>query len=71
MFQIDTSISLIKKYIDEETEALFYSLDELKTLAIKYLNNSQTVGIVLHHRYHNSHEKLELLISFIEWLENL
>lgn len=71
LFQIDTSISVIKKYINEESEALFYTLDELKSKTRKYLKNSPTIGIVLHHRYHNTQEKVKLLEDYIYWLKSL
>lgn len=71
LFQIDTSISVIKKYINEDTEAIFYSLDELKNKTIEYLKNSPTVGIVLHHRYHNTSAKIKLMEDYIQWLKTL
>jgi len=71
LFQIDTSISVIKKYVNENTEATFYSLDELKKKTLKYLKNSSTVGIVLHHRYHNTPAKIKLIEDYIQWLKKL
>jgi peptidoglycan/xylan/chitin deacetylase (PgdA/CDA1 family) len=71
LFQIDTSISVIKKYLDEGTEASFYSLDELKAKTTAYLNNSPTFGIVLHHRYHNTEAKIKLLEDYILWLKTM
>lgn len=71
LFQIDTSISVIKKYLDEGTEASFYSLDELKAKTTAYLNISPTFGIVLHHRYHNTEAKIKLLEDYILWLKSL
>lgn len=70
LFQIDTSFSLIKKYKDEGTEADFYSLEQLKLKAAEYLRKAPTVGIVLHHRYHNTPEKLKLLEDFVVWLKS-
>ena len=71
LFQIDTSISVIKKYVDEETEAVFYSLEQLKEKTLQYLNNSPSIGIVLHHRYHNTNEKIKLIENYIKWLKTL
>lgn len=71
LFQIDTSISVIKKYLDEGAEASFYSLDELKSKTLMYLKNAPTVGIVLHHRYHNTESKIKLLEDYIVWLKSL
>jgi len=71
LFQIDTSFSVIKHYINEESEALFYSLDELKKKTIEYLKNSTNLGIVLHHRYHNTPAKIKLLKDYINWVKSL
>lgn len=71
LFQIDTSISVIKKYLDESVEASFYSLDELKSKTLTYLKNAPSVGIVLHHRYHNKVSKIKLLEDYISWLKSL
>ncbi len=71
LFQIDTSLSIIKKYIDEGTNASFYTLEEIKSKTLDYLSNAPTVGIVLHHRYHNSTEKIQLLEDYVRWLKTI
>lgn len=71
LFQIDTSISFIKEFIDEYTDARFYSLDTLKETILKYLKKVPNVGVVLHHRYHDSEIKIKLLEDYINWLTTL
>ena len=70
LFNININISLIKKYINDETDCIMYSLDELKELTMMYIHE-KTIGIVLHHRYHNSTEKMQLVSDYIKWLKSL
>ena len=69
LFQIDTSISVIKKFNDEFVDAEFYTLEELQKQTLRYLSNEKTVGFVLHHRYHTSKEHLKLIEDLILWLK--
>lgn len=71
IFQIDTSISIIKKFLDDNESAEFYSLDELKKKTILYLRKKNNVGFVLHHRYHNEPYKLQLVEDFLKWLKSM
>ena len=71
LFQIDTSISVIKNYVNEEQDAIFYSIDELKLQTQNCIKQIPSVGIVLHHRYHNSVDKIRILEQYIRWLKNL
>lgn len=71
LFQVDTSISVISKYLDGGTRALFYSLDELKSMTLRFLDDSDSVGIVLHHRYHVERESIDLLEKYFRWLATL
>lgn len=71
LFQIDTSFSVIKKYLDENNKAIFYTLNELKKITKKYLKKESIIGIVLHHRYHDSPEKIMLLEDYLSWLKNI
>jgi hypothetical protein len=70
LFNININISLIKKYINDETECVMYSLDELKALTKMYLRE-KTIGIVLHHRYHNDRDKMQLVTDYINWLKTI
>lgn len=71
LFQIDTSFSLNKKFINEETKSTFFSLEELKEKTNNYLSKYCTVGIVLHHRYHDNISKIELFKNYIKWIKTL
>lgn len=68
IFQIDFAISPITKYYDENVNCEMYNLHQLKNV---FINQSRlkNIGIILHHRYHNSPEKLYLIESFIQWLK--
>lgn len=71
LFQIDTSISLIKKFYDEDVNADFFTLEELKHKTLLYLKKKKNIGFVLHHRYHNTEEKIKLVDDFLVWLKTL
>lgn len=71
LFQIDTSISVIKRFLNEKTDAEFYSLQELQRQTLRLISTLQVIGVVLHHRYHNSKEKIKLIEDYIQWLKSL
>ena len=71
LFQIDTSFSIIKQYLNDDDEAIFYDIEELKDKTMKYLKSTNNIGIVLHHRYHNSDEKIQLVNVYFDWLKKL
>lgn len=71
IFQIDTAFSIIKQYFDDSNNASFYNLDELKRITNIYIDSVPNIGIVLHHRYHDSDEKIELVDKFFSWLKRL
>lgn len=52
IFQIDTSISIIKKFIDDKMNGAYYTYDELIHLITLYSSRRKANGIVFHHRYH-------------------
>jgi len=70
LMQIDTSISVIKKFYNDNTDCEFYELEDLKVLTKKYLNRTNVIGIVLHHRYHNNNSYL-ILKNYLEWLKSI
>ncbi len=71
IFQIDTAFSIIKQYYDDSYNASFYKLDELKRITNLYMKSVPNIGIVLHHRYHNNNEKIELVEKFFNWLKSI
>lgn len=66
LFEIDMNISFIAKYMNEETDCIMLTLDELKTATQRYLRE-RTVGVLLHHRYHNTSEKIDLVDQYLSW----
>jgi hypothetical protein len=70
LFQIDTSISIIKKFIDSDKNGVFYNLEDLIDVTKKYLQETSAVGVVLHHRYHHEQETKDLMRSYFEWLKS-
>lgn len=69
LFDISASFGPIKTFYDEDVNCEFYSLEEMKQMTQKHLNNLKVVGIVLHHRYHNTEDKLKLLNEYLIWLK--
>lgn len=68
LFEIDVNISFIKKYVDEGTNSVMFSLNELKKLTESYKKN-KVIGVLLHHRYHNTREKIKLINDYINWVK--
>lgn len=71
LFQIDTALGVIKKYHNDDIDADIYTLDELKQKTLAYLNETSNVGIVLHHRYHYTPEKMKLVDDYYSWINTL
>lgn len=65
IFQIDVGVSFIKSYNDEG--AIFFNLEYLKRVTTELLNRTDSIGVVLHHRYHGENEIL-LFEQYINWL---
>ncbi len=68
--EISVSLSPIKKYLGPHgsTECLFETLGTLKSQYLAAMRRTPVVGIVLHHRYHASPDRLTLLAQFVQWL---
>ena len=66
LFEVDMNVSFIKRYYNEETDCEFLSLESLKMETERY-NPYKTIGILLHHRYHNSADKIKLVEDFLQW----
>lgn len=66
LFEIDVNVSFIKKYINEEYNCDMFTLEDLINKTTEYLNY-KTIGVLLHHRYHNSPEKIDLVERFLDW----
>lgn len=70
LFQINVNISFIGKYLDEETSCNMLPLEKLRSETQRF-KNQKTIGILLHHRYHNTPEKIQLVDDFLNWIKNL
>ena len=68
LFEIDINVSFIKKYVDEDTTCEFFTLEELKEKTKTYLGNP-TAGILFHHRYHNTPDKIKLVKDYLDWIK--
>jgi len=66
LFEIDMNFGFIKRYINEETNAEFMNLQELIEFTRRY-RKFKTIGILLHHRYHDNQEKVELVNNYLQW----
>ncbi len=66
LFEIDMNASFIAKYFNEECDCEMLSMNELINETMKYTKYN-TIGILLHHRYHNSNEKINLVEDFLKW----
>jgi len=70
LFEIDMNFSFIKMYYEEGTKASFH---DLKTLEKKFkqFRGQKTIGILLHHRYHNTPDKIRLVEDLIKGIKRL
>jgi len=68
IFQINMNISVIDKYHNEETDSTMLSLEELKNESKRFMIE-KTIGILLHHRYHNTKGKIKLVDDYLGWIK--
>jgi len=69
LFEIDMNAGFISKYLNEQTGSVMLTLDELVQLTRRYLGQ-RTIGILLHHRYHDTSEKIDLVEDYLRWAKN-
>jgi hypothetical protein len=64
------SLSPIRKYLGSygPTECVFESLEILKSRYLVNRKRTSVAGTILYHRYHDSPERMSLLVQFVEWL---
>lgn len=70
LFEIDINVSFIKKYIDEEYNCEMLTLEEMIHETKRYFGQ-KTIGVLLHHRYHNTKDKIDLVIEYLNWCKTL
>lgn len=66
LFEIDMNFGFITKYIDETDKCELADIDMMKSMTCKYLKQ-KTIGVLIHHRYHNDDEKIQLIDLYLEW----
>jgi hypothetical protein len=66
LFEIDMNISFIGKYLDEESASEMLTIEQLQKETRMY-SRYRTVGVLLHHRYHNTEDKIALVEEYLEW----
>lgn len=66
LFEIDMNVSFIKKYLNEQTGSVMLTLDELIEHTREYARQ-RTIGVLLHHRYHDTAEKIDLVDQYLAW----
>lgn len=69
MYEISMNISFIKKYLNEYTDCIFYTVDELVERIEQYRRSPYPVGLLLHHRYHTTPESIILISDVLDYLD--
>ncbi len=69
LFEIDMNAGFICKYTNEQTGSEMLSVEDLVELTRKYFGQ-RTIGILLHHRYHDTQEKIDLVENYLEWAKD-
>lgn len=70
LFEIDMNVGFIDKYYNEEYDSKMMTLNEMIEETKKYFNQ-KTIGVLLHHRYHNTKAKIELVKDYLDWCKTL
>jgi hypothetical protein len=70
IFEIDMNTGFIDKYYDEESSCKLFSVNEMKKDTLRF-RRKKTIGVLLHHRYHNTPEKIKLIKDYISWVKSL
>lgn len=72
LFEINMNFGFIKKYLDEEYQSVLQTIDNMKSFTNSFLNSDRkTIGVLLHHRYHNTDEKVSLVEEYLNWIKSL
>ncbi len=66
MMSIDMSISFIERYLDAGTNCEFQSLEYMQAKTVSYKSQS-VVGLLLHHRYHQTPQAMKLVADYLDW----
>ena len=66
LFELDMSFGFITKYLNEQTDSVIRSLDNMIETTHAY-SKMKTIGVLLHHRYHDTNEKIKLVDDYLTW----
>ncbi|MBN2520481.1 MAG: DUF2334 domain-containing protein [Bacteroidales bacterium] len=69
LFQVNTNISPIIHYINKQNACTMHSFSELKTITNKLIGK-KAIGVVLHHRYHNDKDKIQIIEDYLSWVKD-
>ncbi len=69
LFEIDMNVGFIKKYYNESYDCEMMDLQEIIDDTIRY-KKYRTIGVLLHHRYHNTESKLTLIREYLKWCKS-
>jgi hypothetical protein len=69
LFNIDMNVSVITKYHNEVSDCDMLDINQLIS-KVNTFRNERTLGVILHHRYHNTMEKIRLVDEFLAWCVN-
>lgn len=64
LVEIDMGFGFIKKYLDEDVNSDLHSFEFMKRKLENY-KGVKVTGVLLHHRYHDSGEKINLVKDFL------
>ena len=70
LLEISVSISPIAQYFGPEggTECRFHDQETLRAMFRRCRRVTPVVGVVLHHRYHGTPDRLGVLEEFVDWI---
>lgn len=69
LLEIDMNYGFIKKYLSDNDDCEMHRLKYLKEKFYEF-SKQQVVGILLHHRFHNNQDKINLVDDFLAWIKD-
>lgn len=66
LFEIDMCISFIDRYLNDQSDCIFYPLEDLLEETRRY-RHLPVIGLLLHHRYHTTRDKVALVEQYLDW----
>lgn len=73
MYCIDMAVSFIRRYIGEHGTRTceFHEIKAMKANIAPFLGHTPVIGVLLHHRYHQTEASLDLVTEFIRHLKGI